>query len=92
MAGRKWENVAGLCKFQGLIFGNKIHILVFFLVLNRHFSNNDQNKLAQQEHLTKQLRRRQKELKEDAHVMSNQKTNFQVWVDNINYETCTAKC
>jgi intraflagellar transport protein 81 len=34
-------------------------------------------KLSQQEHLTKQLRRRQKELKEDSHVMSNQKTNFQ---------------
>ena len=34
------------------------------------------NKLTQQEQLTKQLRKRQKELKENAGVMTNQKTNF----------------
>ena len=34
------------------------------------------NKLSQQEQLTKQLRKRQKELKENAGAMGNQKTNF----------------
>jgi intraflagellar transport protein 81 len=34
------------------------------------------NKLAQQEQLTKQLRKRQKELKENAGALTNQKTNF----------------
>ena len=34
------------------------------------------NKLTQQEQLTKQLRKRQKELKENAAGMTNQKTNF----------------
>jgi hypothetical protein len=34
------------------------------------------NKLSQQEQMTKQLRKKQKELKENAGVMTNQKTNF----------------
>ncbi|CAE7832708.1 IFT81 [Symbiodinium microadriaticum] len=34
------------------------------------------HKIAQQEQLTKQLRKRQKELKENAMVLTNQKTNF----------------
>eukprot|EP01033_Poteriospumella_lacustris_P004485 gene4485-3204_t len=34
------------------------------------------NKLAQQDQLTKQLRKRQKELKENAGALTNQKTNF----------------
>lgn len=33
-------------------------------------------KITQQEQLTKQLRKQQKELKESADVMTNQKTNF----------------
>lgn len=36
------------------------------------------NKLAQQDQLTKQLRKRQKELKENAGALTNQKTNFMV--------------
>jgi anion-transporting ArsA/GET3 family ATPase len=36
------------------------------------------NKLAQQEQLTKQLRKRQKELKENSGALTNQKTNFMV--------------
>jgi len=38
--------------------------------------HNAQNKLTQQEQLTKQLRKRQKELKENSGVLTNQKTNF----------------
>ena len=34
------------------------------------------NKLAQQEQMTKALRKKQKELKEQAGAMTNQKTNF----------------
>merc|ERR1711871_153646 len=34
------------------------------------------NKLAQQEQMTKAMRKKQKELKENAGVMTNQKTNF----------------
>jgi len=34
------------------------------------------NKLTQQEHLTKQLRKKQKELKENSGALTNQKTNF----------------
>lgn len=34
------------------------------------------NKLTQQEQMTKQLRKKQKELKENSGVMTNQKTNF----------------
>jgi hypothetical protein len=34
------------------------------------------NKLSQQEQMTKALRKKQKELKENAGVMTNQKTNF----------------
>ena len=41
-----------------------------------HFKDLYANKLTQQEQLTKQLRKRQKELKENAGVMTNQKTNF----------------
>jgi hypothetical protein len=37
-----------------------------------------QNKLAQQDNLTKQLRKRQKELKENSGALTNQKTNFLV--------------
>ena len=37
-----------------------------------------QHKIAQQEQLTKQLRKQQKELKENAVVMTNQKSNFNV--------------
>ena len=36
------------------------------------------HKLTQQEQLTKQLRKRQKELKENAEAMTNQKSNFLV--------------
>jgi ribose 5-phosphate isomerase RpiB len=36
----------------------------------------EQHKVAQQEQLTKQLRKKQKELKENAMVLTNQKTNF----------------
>ena len=35
-----------------------------------------QNKLSQQDQLTKQLRKKQKDLKENAGAMTNQKTNF----------------
>lgn len=37
-----------------------------------------QNKLTQQDNLTKQLRKRQKELKENSGALTNQKTNFLV--------------
>ena len=37
-----------------------------------------QNKLTQQDHLTKQLRKKQKELKENSDALTNQKTNFLV--------------
>ena len=37
-----------------------------------------QNKLSQQDQLTKQLRKKQKDLKENAGAMTNQKTNFSV--------------
>ena len=37
-----------------------------------------QHKMTQQEQLTKQLRKQQKELKENSGVLTNQKTNFTV--------------
>ena len=37
-----------------------------------------QNKPSQQDQLTKQLRKKQKDLKENAGAMTNQKTNFSV--------------
>jgi intraflagellar transport protein 81 len=41
-----------------------------------HFKDLYAHKLTQQEQLTKALRKRQKELKENSGVMTNQKTNF----------------
>lgn len=43
-----------------------------------HFKDLYAHKLTQQEQLTKALRKKQKELKENSGVMSNQKTNFLV--------------
>jgi len=42
-----------------------------------------QNKLTQQEHLTKQLRSKQKELKENSGARTNQKSNFLVSFDYL---------
>ena len=49
---------------------SRILLSLFLLLL--------QNKLSQQDQLTKQLRKKQKDLKENAGAMTNQKTNFSV--------------
>lgn len=50
-----------------------------------HFKDLYAHKLTQQEQLTKALRKRQKELKENSGVMTNQKTNFLVSLHVIHH-------
>lgn len=59
---------------QQLLFSNSLHLMISLLLL----SPPTQHKLGQQDALTKQLRKRQKELKENSNALTNQKTNFMV--------------
>jgi hypothetical protein len=53
-------------------------IFFFIITIMIHACMLLQNKLTQQDHMTKQLRKAQKDLKENSGALTNQKTNFLV--------------